>query len=221
MDSYYESSREVEPTPLSEDESDENTVAEVLYAHRVNRGSALSGFNNLRDIRHKEQGTVNEEATEDEVTQVQEGELQGPDIGRQTHSNASKGTRTLLTLASEIRERIWRHVLNNLDNDPDEVHCEHFHHVHHGQLLLAHRPTPNRPHMCRGFSSSVKSGRFPNVLLVNRQVYAETAKLLYSGRRFYFCKWINWVNWSQQVLARDKEAGEKLLSKVKEVIVDV
>ena len=202
------------------DDLDEMTVIDARYARRIDRGVTLSGFD-FPDIPASTETEVRTTHAyhnlnpEDEVNfEIDGAHLHADDVDES--ASAADGSRTLLTLPPEIRERIWRFVLGNLDNAPDSVQCRHCY--PRSRSSLYSRPT-RQPRLCFGLQSSVKAGKFPSILVLSRQTYGETAKLLYLGRSFVFCTWSCYSGWAEKLLARDKMGSEELLTKMREVTV--
>ncbi len=164
------------------------SITEADYARRIYRGIALSHFN-FSDFLTAADDHAGETPSAQRSHSKHRSQSDGSG-GHSRHSDPNKieanGIRSLLTLPPEFRDRIWRFVLGNLDNDPDSVQCRHYY-------LYSHRDLPGyasrNPRLCFGLHSAVKAGKFPSMLVINRQIYGEAAKLLYSGRSFTFCNW--------------------------------
>jgi hypothetical protein len=200
---------------------DETTAVDAKYARRIDRGLAIGGFDfpdatpQLRRSAIAHQVPRNEDSSDKFDLKIH---TPIPVIAN--GSSVTNAHPTLLTLAAEVRELIWRYTLNNLDNTPDEVACQHFDLSQtQGLSLIARQMLP--PRLCFGLRSSVKAGKFPNVLLLNKQTYGEATQLLYAGRKLMFCTWNCFMGWMEKLLERGQAGAEALLRKVKEVIVDV
>ena len=187
------------------------TIIEAKYAQRVDRGMALSLFDfpnidgsaggqprKTRSIQQPQSADRTQPLGIDDPCRKE-----APDRFGHTHD------RSLLSLPPEIRDGIWRFVLGNLDNAPESVQCRHCYPPSRHDLLA--RPSRN-PRLCFGLQSSVKIGKFPSLLVMNRQVYGEATKLLYAGRSFTFCTWSCYSGWVERLLDRDSKGGELMLS---------
>ena len=191
---------------------DETTAIDRRYALRVERGMTLSLFD-FPDIQLPEK-TVSIQPVDLE----QQHKPAQIDRACQTGTSlpTTRPVQTLLTLPPEIRERIYRFVLNNPDNAPEAVRCRYCY--PRSRLELRAQPS-KEPRLCFGLQSSVKSGKFPSLLVLNRQTYFETTKLLYSGRSFVFCTWHCFSGWAEKLLQRDRTGSEELLIRLGEVII--
>lgn len=194
------------------------TIIEAKYASRIDRGMALSLFD-FPNINASADGQPRNVNSTQQLQSNDRTSSHGTD--EQSWNEAHgwlelTGVRSLLTLPPEIRDRIWRFVLGNLNNAPESVQCRHCYPRSRHDLLFR----PSRvPRLCFGLQSAVKAGKFPSVLVVNRQLYAEAAKLLYAGRLFTFCTWSCYLGWVERVLERDRKSGEDMLSLLQGVTV--
>ena len=194
------------------------TIIEAKYASRIDRGMALSGFD-FPDIKACPDGQPRDENSTQQLQSDDPTSSHSTDeqSWNEAHSSLEHTrARSLLTLPPEIRDRIWRFVLGNLDNAPESVQCRHYY-SRSRQYRFA-RPSLV-PRLCFGLQSAVKAGKFPSFLVVSRQLYVEATKLLYEGRLFSFCTWSCYLGWVERVLERDREGGEAMLSLLQGVTV--
>lgn len=108
-----------EPATTSKD-LDETTPADVRYARHVDRGSASSRFD-FPDIQYRPQQDQPKNTTPnpdldstDQTISEDDAQTQSPVIISPSKSNPCP--RTLLTLAPELRNRIYRSTLSDLSN---------------------------------------------------------------------------------------------------------